>query len=180
MPDFIKGDLDSITQEVKMHYEALGVPVIRDIDQNSTDLMKCTQEIEKLETEFGEKLDILILGGLSGRLDQTVHTLSWLHKLRKSRPHTYAITDDNIGWVLDAGEHNIEIDSKVVGPTCGLLPVGIASTTLTTKGLVWNLDETISSFDGLVSTSNSIDGDHVWIKTTAPIWWCIQLSSASR
>lgn len=105
------------------------------------------------------QLDIILLGGLSGRLDQTIHTLSYLHKLRATRPRTYAITDDNIGWVLDAvsfgccslcanthckfrhikGEHIIPIDSAILGPTCGLLPVGIASTTLTTKGLKWNL-----------------------------------------
>ena len=44
---------------------------------------------------------IILLGGLSGRLDQTIHTLSYLHKLRKERKQVFAITDDNIGWVLD-------------------------------------------------------------------------------
>lgn len=44
---------------------------------------------------------VILLGGLSGRLDQTVHTLSLLHKLRKTREHMYAITDENVGWVLD-------------------------------------------------------------------------------
>jgi thiamine pyrophosphokinase len=45
--------------------------------------------------------DILVLGGLSGRLDQTVYTLSYLHKLRKSRRRVFVVTDDNVGWVLD-------------------------------------------------------------------------------
>lgn len=44
---------------------------------------------------------VIILGGLSGRLDQTIHTLQLLHKLRKERSDVYAVTDDNIGWVLD-------------------------------------------------------------------------------
>jgi len=47
-----------------------------------------------------QQYDIIILGGLSGRLDQTIHTLSCLHKLRKSRKNVFAITDENIGWVL--------------------------------------------------------------------------------
>lgn len=42
-----------------------------------------------------------MLGGLTGRLDQTIHTLSYLHKLRKTRKKVYAIADENVGWVLD-------------------------------------------------------------------------------
>lgn len=46
--------------------------------------------------------EVIILAGLSGRLDQTVHTLSYLHKLRKLREAVFAITDDNVAWVLDS------------------------------------------------------------------------------
>ena len=98
-----------------------------------------------------------MLGGLTGRLDQTIHTLSYLHKLRKTRKKVYAITDENVGWVLDSvsciclwhipallmhtvkGEHTIEIDHDMLGKTCGLLPIGVASTVLSTTGLQWNL-----------------------------------------
>lgn len=83
--------------------------------------------------------DIVILGGLAGRLDHTIHTLSYLHKLRNVRERVYAVTDDNIGWVLKDGEHEIDIDHTILGPTCGLLPVGIDETILTTRGLRWNL-----------------------------------------
>jgi len=89
-------------------------------------------------------------------LDQTIHTLSYLHKLRKTRSHVFAVTDENVGWVLDAvglfttfpctyswhfaqGEHEIEVDHGILGQTCGLLPVGIESTILSTYGLEWNL-----------------------------------------
>lgn len=44
---------------------------------------------------------ILLLGGLSGRLDQTIHTLSFLYKQRISRPRIMAITDDSLAWILD-------------------------------------------------------------------------------
>ena len=44
---------------------------------------------------------VILLGGLSGRLDQTIHTLSYLHKLRRQRERVFCITDDNIAWVLD-------------------------------------------------------------------------------
>ena len=45
--------------------------------------------------------DIVLLGGLSGRLDHTVHILAFLHKLRQSGRRIFAVTDDNVGWVLD-------------------------------------------------------------------------------
>jgi len=110
-------------------------------------------------------------------LDQTIHTLAYLHKLRKTRERVFAVTNECIGWVLDSGEHEIEIDHSVLGITCGLLPVGIDSTVLSTSGLKWNLNNQISSFEGLVSTSNHlVPGKNVvWIKTSKAIWWTAEL-----
>ncbi|KIJ67070.1 hypothetical protein HYDPIDRAFT_85334 [Hydnomerulius pinastri MD-312] len=177
MPDLIKGDMDSLRDDVREYYSSKGVSVVHDPDQYSTDLMKCVHALEEKEKAEGHKYEILILGGLSGRLDQTVHTLSYLHKLRRTRTKVYAITDDNIGWVLDEGEHRIRIDHDVLGPTCGLLPVGIESTMLTMTGLRWNLHECESSFDGMVSTSNQLlpEEPFVTVKTSRPIWWCAEL-----
>lgn len=176
LPDIVKGDLDSLRDDVRLYYTSLNVPVIYDSDQDSTDLMKCVQVLEEKERLTGQEFEIVILGGLSGRLDQTVHTLSYLHKLRKTRKRVFVVTDDNVGWVLNEGEHLIHINHDVLGQTCGLLPVGIDSTTLTTTGLRWNLDNTESSFDGLVSTSNHlVPGQDVTIKTSKPIWWCAEL-----
>ncbi|ESK89035.1 thiamin pyrophosphokinase 1 [Moniliophthora roreri MCA 2997] len=176
IPDLIKGDLDSLRYDVQQHYSALGVPVIKDPDQDSTDLMKCIASLQEKEKQDGQQYDIIILGGLAGRLDQTVHLLSFLHKLRKSREGVFAVTDDNLGWVLDSGEHSVAIDHQALGPTCGLLPVGIDSTILSTSGLKWNLTDHPSSFDGLMSTSNHlVPGQDVWIKTSRPIWWTVEL-----
>ncbi|KAJ7773211.1 thiamine pyrophosphokinase [Mycena metata] len=179
LPNLIKGDLDSIREDVRAFYEALGVPVVEDEDQYATDLMKCVAAIHDKEVEEPneEEYDIVLLGGLAGRLDQTIHTLSYLHKLRKTRKRVFAATDENVGWVLDAGEHTIHVDHGLLGPTCGLLPVGVASTVLSMTGLRWNLSNQESSFDGLMSTSNQFlpGEDSVWIKTTSPIWWTAEL-----
>ncbi|KZP31661.1 Thiamin pyrophosphokinase [Athelia psychrophila] len=178
LPNLIKGDLDSLRDDVKAYYESQGVTIIHDADQYSTDLMKCVSALEQKEASEGSKQYIIIfLGGLAGRLDQTIHTLSYLHKLRKLRETIFVVTDDNIGWVLDEGEHHISIDHNVSGPTCGLLPVGVDSTILSTTGLRWNLTEQESSFDGLISTSNHLvpGEDSVWIKTSRPIWWTAEL-----
>ncbi|KAJ6513326.1 thiamine pyrophosphokinase [Mycena sanguinolenta] len=177
LPDLIKGDLDSIRNDVKEFYISHGVLVVEDPDQDATDLMKCVSAICDKEAREQTEYDIVLLGGLAGRLDQTIHTLSYLHKLRKTRKRVFAVTDDNVGWVLDAGEHTIHIDHSVLGPTCGLLPVGISSTILSTTGLRWNLSNRESSFEGLMSTSNHLlpDEESVWIKTSNPIWWTAEL-----
>jgi len=178
LPDLIKGDFDSIREDVKEYYLSKGVVVVQDRDQDTTDLMKCVSSLSDLEsqTDWVEH-DVIILGGLSGRLDQTVHTLSYLHKLRKRRQSVFAITDDNVAWVLDSGEHEISINHKALGKTCGLLPVGVGSTILTTRGLRWNLTDHPSNFDGMVSTSNHLVPEEpvVYVKTTEPIWWTVEL-----
>ncbi|VDB88429.1 unnamed protein product [Peniophora sp. CBMAI 1063] len=175
LPDLIKGDLDSLRDDVRRHYFDQDIPVIKDSNEYTTDLMKCLESLQELEKE-GQTYDVLLLGGLSGRLDQTVHTLHYLHKLRRTGRRVFAVTDDNVGWVLDAGEHYITIDHAALGKTCGLLPVGVDSTILSTKGLEWNLDEAESSFEGLVSTSNHLmPGQDVWVRTSRPIWWTAEL-----
>ena len=92
------------------------------------------------------------------------------------------------------GEHDIHINHNALGKTCGLLPVGIASTILTVRGLEWNLSafirlatlallkclpaaDTPSSFDGLISTSNHLLPEEriVYVKTTEPIFWTAEL-----
>ncbi|KAH7341473.1 thiamine pyrophosphokinase Thi80 [Rhizoctonia solani] len=187
LPHCIKGDMDSIRPEVRSWYAERGVPVEPVEDQDSTDLMKCIAWVDQVEDNQKVKLDIVILGGLSGRLDHTVHTMSVLHKLRSTRPRIFAISDESVGWVLDRGHHQIELNLQFVGPTCGLLPIGIASSILTTTGLKWNLDAAESSFDGLVSTSNSVlpvsnagSTGRVTIKTTEPIWWCVENKRAGQ
>ncbi|KAH9850251.1 thiamine pyrophosphokinase [Lenzites betulinus] len=178
-PDLIEGDLDSIRDDVRAYYASQGVRIVRDDDQDSTDLMKCIGALvddEKAERHV-EQNTIVLLGGLTGRLDQTVHTLSLVHKLRKSRKRTFVITDDNVAWLLDSGEHRIHVDHTLFGPTCGLLPVGIDATLLTTTGLRWNLKDCLSSFDGMVSTSNHLLPEEpvVTVNTSKPIWWTMEL-----
>ncbi|KIJ32742.1 hypothetical protein M422DRAFT_233953 [Sphaerobolus stellatus SS14] len=145
LPDLIKGDFDSIWPEVKEYYRKKGVDVIQDNHQDYTDLQKCFASLGEIESRGGEQYTVLISGGFTGRLDQTIHTSSVFHKLRVSRPRLFAITNENVGWVLDHGEHTIHVDMSSLGPTCGLLPVGVDETILSTKGLRWNLSRSTKS-----------------------------------
>jgi len=90
------------------------------------------------------------------------------------------VSDDSVAWVLNEGEHRIQVNHATVGPTCGLLPVGVDSTVLSTAGLRWNLTDAVSSFGGLISTSNHLvpEEEYVWVKTSQPIWWTAELRAS--
>ncbi|KAJ7650320.1 hypothetical protein FB45DRAFT_779341, partial [Roridomyces roridus] len=144
--------------------------------------------------------DIILLGGLSGRLDQTIHTLSYLFKLCKTRKRVFAVSGENVGWISNSvgtlrNPRILFIIRPRHCPTRGLLPFGIQSTVLSTTGLRWNLGKSNlrvystflthftadqeSSFDGLVSTSNHLvpEENQVWIRASNPIWWTAELRS---
>jgi thiamine pyrophosphokinase len=112
-------------------------------------------------------------------------------------PSIYLTKYPNTIVFLNKGEHILHIDDAVLGPTCGLLPVGVDSTILSTRGLQWNLSklvcppqvkyiltsydflaDTESHFDGMVSSSNAIIEKDVWVHTTKPVWWSVVLKDA--
>jgi thiamine pyrophosphokinase len=66
-----------------------GVQIVKAASQYATDLQKCILRVEEHEeSEKGNgEMDIVILGGLSGRLDQTMHTLHVLCQVAESESH---------------------------------------------------------------------------------------------
>ena len=57
---------------------------------------------------------------------------------------------------------------------CGLIPLQ-GPAVATSRGLRWNLDATEMRFGGLVSTSNIIEGEEVWVETDADLIWTAEL-----
>jgi hypothetical protein len=98
--------------------------------QYTTDLQKCILRVEEYECEANSDgdMDLIILGGLSGRLDQTMHTLHVLCQLVETeteknivevakkkqkrvlrddefatlerRRHTWVVSDNSLVWIL--------------------------------------------------------------------------------
>ncbi|XP_037468591.1 thiamine pyrophosphokinase 3-like isoform X2 [Triticum dicoccoides] len=150
-PDVIKGDMDSVRPEVKEYYSNLGTKIAdQSHDQDTTDLHKCVAFItDNSPGSDKSNLCILVLGALGD--DCLIFLLP--------RTHT----------------HNIHIERSVEGPHCGLIPVGAPSTSTTTTGLRWNLDNTHMSFGGLISTSNIVDEDQVMVTSDSDLIWTISL-----
>ncbi|XP_048536070.1 thiamine pyrophosphokinase 3-like isoform X2 [Triticum urartu] len=189
-PDVIKGDMDSVRPEVKEYYSNLSIDfqhgsalvetsvmalleggreragrgpfahgrarwkgtkiVDQSHDQDTTDLHKCVAFItDNSPGPDKSNLCILVLGALGD--DCLIFLLP--------RTHT----------------HNIHIERSVEGPHCGLIPIGAPSTSTTTTGLRWNLDNTHMSFGGLISTSNTVDEDQVMVTSDSDLIWTISL-----
>ncbi|KAJ6164394.1 hypothetical protein N7470_003066 [Penicillium chermesinum] len=149
LPDVIVGDCDSILPSVRHHYAKLRVPIIVDPDQYSTDFTKCLKYVNEHAAEIIKAprqkagnskeshrlsgshtiLDIVILGGLGGRVDQAFSQIHHLYMMTQSQRqlqeahHTknvenkkassatggdlYLVSEESITFVLQKGKNTI-------------------------------------------------------------------------
>lgn len=157
-PTHICGDLDSITPSARAFFEARGVPIEHVVSQDSTDLQKSIQAVERIEG--CDIRPLVIYGGLGSRLDQSMHTLHVLWQLApepnvhmthtpldqhgpdcqlRKRPEAVLVAGSCVTCLLTPGTHELWNDRRILGKTCGLLPLGVASAHVHTEGLQWNL-----------------------------------------
>ncbi|XP_044972942.1 thiamine pyrophosphokinase 3 isoform X2 [Hordeum vulgare subsp. vulgare] len=175
-PDVIKGDMDSVRPEVKEYYSNLGTKIVdQSHDQDTTDLHKCVAFItDKSPGPDKSNLCILVLGALGGRFDHEMGNINVLHLFPNIK--IVLLSDDCLIFLLPrTHSHNIHIERSVEGPHCGLIPIGTPSTSTTTTGLRWNLDNAHMSFGGLISTSNIVDEDQVMVTSDSDLIWTISL-----
>lgn len=118
-------------------------------------------------TESGENIpsiNLVVINGIGGRFDQTIHSITQLYLLKRQDPYFQMsfITSTDIIILIPRGGTMLEFDSKFkqrcIG-NCGLLPIGEPTTIIETCGLKWdvkNWDTSISS--GNVSSNNRFVG----------------------
>ncbi|KAE8801281.1 thiamine pyrophosphokinase 1 [Hordeum vulgare] len=167
-PDAIEGDMDSVRPEVKEYYSSLGTQIIDDShDQDTTDLNKCISFITKNPPgPDSSNLCILVLGALGGRFDHEMGNINVLYRFSNTR--IILLSDDSSIFLLPrTHNHEIRIERSVEGPHCGLIPVGAPSSSSTTTGLRWNLDNTSMNFGGLLSTSNIVEEETIMVEILA-------------
>lgn len=175
LPDVIVGDLDSITPETMAFYEGLGVKIVKDPDQYSTDFTKSLKWIKEAwqsrSQSVGPVLDVIVLGGLGGRVDQGFSQIHHLYLADTSNDllsgRIYLLSEQSLTFILAEGPNTISLEPGYFAENVGIIPV-LGRCQLTTKGLEWDVEDWPTDFGSQVSTSNHIHGAEIEISFRGP------------
>ncbi|OQR96497.1 thiamin pyrophosphokinase, partial [Thraustotheca clavata] len=183
VPQYIKGDLDSVRHEVSDFFASRGSVVIKDLDQDSNDLDKCMALLETLQSQMdtgkGEKLNVLVLGAMGGRFDQEMQNINALYRWSKVFARMTLYSDCTSAMLLWPGKHSIRPNFDIETRTCGLIPIGGTCNELTTEGLKWNLSKFSTAFGGLVSSSNHCLANEILVENSDPLIWTTELKTTN-
>lgn len=173
LPDAIVGDLDSLRPDVEEDFRSRGVNIEKDADQYSTDFAKCLKWIRKYAAESDRLqyglLDVIVLGGLGGRVDQGFSQIHHLYMAREDKQllngRIYLLSEQSLSFILDLGRNVIHIEPDTFEENVGIIPF-LGPTRITTKGLEWDVTEWDTEFGGHISTSNHIRSNEVEVEVT--------------
>lgn len=144
-PSFIIGDLDSCPSALLQKYS--DVPLIHDQDPDTTDLEK--------GLNFFASDEMAIFGALGGRID---HTLTNTILLTRFKAKAFFITEKEKLFAIDQKARlNLHI-----GQVVSLIPLNGPVKGITTKGLKWELKDSILS-KNFIGVSNEAVSSEVEI-----------------
>ena len=163
LPHCIVGDLDSASPDVMEYYGKLGVDIVRQADQHSTDLHKAIAQLARLLSLSGglDVRHVVVYGAFGGRFDQLISNLVTLHSHRRHLPadvQMLLLSEGNLAQLVPAGQHVIAGHAAFEGEGkhCGLMALHGDVRGVWTSGLTWELTGQTLGWDAIQSTSNVI------------------------
>ncbi|KAJ4518928.1 thiamine pyrophosphokinase [Exophiala dermatitidis] len=187
LPDAIVGDLDSLSPQVEHHYRAQGVQVIKDPNQYSTDFTKCLKWIRRTVEHSQQSsltlagpqecevvMDVVVLGGLGGRVDQAFSQIHHLYMASNDSDllvgRIYLLSESSLSFVLAEPDSDSTTPSSSTTTTTtsilniihvpeskqgfsyfeenvGIIPV-LGRCHITTTGLEWDVEDWPTEFGG--------------------------------
>lgn len=160
-PHVIIGDLDSLqkhTQSKNLNELIRHFPnseIIQNSNQDTTDFDKSMDYFLKIKTNMVE-----IIGLFGGDIDHTFYNLFRFAEYARKIPLRF-YNDQQIGWLIESSAKF----KAPMGAKVSLLP--IESSKLSTKGLKWDLSDSILSPTAAISARNEVEADcvHIQIKS---------------
>jgi len=158
--------------------------VVRDASQDSTDLTKCLAWLRRHGQGHGQghgqRLDVLALGGLGGRVDQAMSQIHHLYLAGAGgdlvvRGAMYLVSEQSVSFVLARGVNVVALDGATFARHVGILPVA-APAVISTRGLQWDVRDWRTEFGGQVSTSNRWRDGTVEVRTDEPVLFTVELA----
>jgi thiamine pyrophosphokinase len=154
-----------------------GVKIIDEShDQDTTDLHKCVIFIRDYVPDLDKNhIKLLVLGGLGGRFDHEAANINVLYTFATVLRIVLLSEESSLTLLPSGYLHEIHVNRSFEGPHCGLVPLGAPSTSTTTTGLHWNLDDTPMAFGSLISTCNLLESDIVTVRSDAYLLWTTEI-----
>lgn len=169
LPDAVVGDLDSISTEAEQHYRDKGVVIAKDADQYATDFHKSLKWLRRewdRRKGVHEDLDIIVMGGLGGRVDQGFSQIHHLYMVLQQpellRGGLYLLSEQSLSFVLSKGQNDIHVNDTTFTENVGIIPL-LGLSHITISGFEWDVENWPTEFGGQMSTSNHIRSDLVKI-----------------
>lgn len=178
--------------------------VVEDPDQYSTDFTKCLKYIRgraediiaslpRKTAEHDSRLDILILGGLGGRVDQAFSQIHHLYLMTRdyssnqSAGNLYLVSEESLTFILQPGRNTIRTpgtnrpshdhdgNGYLLEENIGIIPIS-GPAKITTKGFQWDVEDWPTEIGGQLSTSNHIRADVVEVQSDVPVLFTAELA----
>ena len=192
LPDCIVGDLDSARDDVLQFYRQLGVPVVHETEQVSTDLQKAIRQLARLidaDTNAAASAikHVVIYGAFGGRFDQLIGNTVTLHTHQQYLPPTtqlLLLSEGNLAQLIPPGRHSIvgHRHFEGAGTHCGLMALQGDVAAVWTSGLEWDMTGQRMGWDAIMSTSNVIASNKDSVVTVSSeggqLVWTTEFSAA--
>jgi thiamine pyrophosphokinase len=172
IPHTLIGDLDSADSDLIKEYDKCGVEIIKQDDQNSTDLTKALNlVVDRIDQGHLPRDKPIIIYG-SSQLDRADHYFGQIHTLLHfaeicPKIKIYFCQNLSLSRILIKGHHRLDLSTGYEGKIIGLFPIGEPAQVIT-NGLKWNINGKMK-FGQFVSSSNELVSPVVDITTSSPL-----------
>lgn len=160
-PDVVIGDMDSISSDLRETLDKQGTRfIVHPRDKDETDLELAL----KYAIDQGGR-EILLLGLLGGRLDQTLTNLLLLTRPEWHSARLTAADGPDFAVLLRSGE---SFSAGIrPGDTLSLIALSQEVSGVTTQGLRWSLEKATLKFGSTLGVSNEANADRAEVRIEA-------------